>query len=238
MKRIFFYSLLFILLLISCTVTGIDGNRAFAGLEAESKGKELIKYFEGSPDYVDVKAGEFIDMDIQYASENNFAGINLYGDYNSCYLHREAAQKLIAASELLGKSRPGWKLLLFDCLRPRRVQKILYEKVKGTPQQSYVANPAKGSIHNYGFAVDLSIVDEKGAEIDMGTPFDAFTKLSRPSMEEKFLKEGKLTDKQLENRKILRSVMEKAGFIQLPVEWWHFDALPKTEVKTKYKIIE
>lgn len=72
----------------------------------------------------------------------------------------------------------------------------------------------------------------------MGTNFDDFSPLSQPRLEETFLREGKLSKAALENRHLLKTVMESAGFIQLPVEWWHFDALPEKEVKVKYKIIE
>jgi D-alanyl-D-alanine dipeptidase len=102
----------------------------------------------------------------------------------------------------------------------------------------YVANPESGSVHNFGFAVDLSIVDGNGNELDMGTPYDTFNDLAQPQLEEKFFNAGKLSAQQIENRLLLRTAMEKAGFIQLPFEWWHFDALPKAEVKEKFKIIE
>ena len=101
-----------------------------------------------------------------------------------------------------------------------------------------MANPKGGSIHNFGFALDLSILDEYGKELDMGTPFDDFTPLAEPRLEQKFLKEGKLTELQIKNRRLLRNVMEQSGFITLPVEWWHFDALPAAEVRLHYQIVE
>jgi D-alanyl-D-alanine dipeptidase len=115
---------------------------------------------------------------------------------------------------------------------------MLYAAVKGTARQPYVADPRTGSLHNFGFAIDLSLEDETGRELDMGTPFDDFTALSRPDQERENKEEGKLSTEQLEHRSILRNVMLKAGFIQLPIEWWHYDALPKEQVKAHYKIVE
>jgi D-alanyl-D-alanine dipeptidase len=128
--------------------------------------------------------------------------------------------------------------VIYDALRPRSVQYVLWDKVKGTDRQKYVANPQHGSIHNFGFAVDVSILDENGKALDMGTPFDDFTALAQPRLEQAFLKAGKLTRQQLDNRLLLRKVMEDAGFIQLPVEWWHYDALPREKVMSEFEIVE
>lgn len=103
---------------------------------------------------------------------------------------------------------------VFDGLRPREVQQRLWDRVKGTEKQSYVADPQKGSVHNYGFAVDLSLQDEQGKEVDMGTPFDSFEPLAQPKLEERFLREGKLSPTHVDHRRLLRDVMESAGFKQ------------------------
>ena len=163
---------------------------------------------------------------------------NVYGDFHRCFLHRIAAGKFREAARLLQQERPGWKFLVFDCLRPRSLQEKLFAVVKGTPQQPYVANPLDGSVHNYGFAIDLSLEDESGRELDMGTHFDDFSALAQPNRERQNLEAGKLTKEQAEHRLILRNIMLRAGFIQLPIEWWHYDALPKEQVKKDYKIVE
>jgi len=85
--------------------------------------------------------------------------------------------------------------------------------VKGTDRQPHVTNPRTGSIHNYG-AVDLSLEDGQGHEIDMGTPFDHFTPLTQPAQERENLVSGKLSHEQLQNRQLLRKLMTAAGFIQ------------------------
>lgn len=193
---------------------------------------------EMGPDFVDVGLLEGVKIDLRYATTNNFVGQNLYGEYKKAYLHKLAAEKLRKAALELHKTHPRWSLLVFDALRPRSIQRLLWDRVKGTPQEAYVANPQTGSIHNYGFAVDVSIVDDQSKEIDMGTPFDDFRPLAQPRKEDDYLAQGKLTADQVRNRKLLRRVMMEAGFLQLPIEWWHYDALPKAEIKAQYKIVE
>ncbi len=189
-------------------------------------------------DFVDVGQIQGVRVDLRYVSENNFMGKNLYGDLKLAFLHRDAAAKLEGAAALLQTLKPGWNILVLDALRPLETQKRLWEKVKGTGLEKYVADPKKGSTHNYGFAVDATLVDSNGLEVDMGTPYDSFEPLAQPKLEKTFFREGKLTPAQLENRRLLREIMEKNGFKQLSIEWWHFDALPKIEVRTRYPIVE
>jgi D-alanyl-D-alanine dipeptidase len=177
-------------------------------------------------------------VELKYASADNFLHRNVYGNLKKCYLLKEVALKLAAAQKNLSALKPGWRLKVYDGARPRRIQAAMWALVKGTPQQPFVANPETGSIHNYGAAVDLSAVDDKGRELDMGTPFDFFGDLAQPRWEDAFLKQGKLTTEQVQNRRLLRKVMTEAGFISISSEWWHFDALPKDEVRKRFKIIE
>jgi len=179
-----------------------------------------------------------IQVDLRYATKNNFLGEDLYGNFKTAWLHKKAADQLKRALTLLQNQNPGWSLVVFDALRPMDVQQRLWDKVQGTDQQKFVANPKRGSVHNYGFAVDLSLLDEKGKEVDMGTPFDSFEPLAEPRLENLFLSRGELTPLQERHRLLLRQIMEEAGFKQLPIEWWHFDALPKETVKTHHKIVE
>lgn len=179
-----------------------------------------------------------VQIDLRYASNNNFVGKNLYGDFKKAFLHKEAFAKFKKADEYLVENHPGFKFLVLDALRPRSVQRILFAKVKDTSQESYVADPDKGSVHNFGFAIDLTLVDSQGHEVDMGTPFDDFTDLAQPHYEEKFLKENKLSAQQLRNRKILRSAMVTGGFRSIPNEWWHFNALGIEEAKKNHRIVE
>jgi len=177
-------------------------------------------------------------VELKYATEDNFLHKNVYGDLKKCYLVKEAASKLAAAQKNLAALKPGWRLKVFDGARPRRIQSAMWALVKGSPQQPFVANPKTGSNHNYGAAVDLTVVDGKGQELDMGTKFDFFGDLAQPRFEDTFLKQGALTADQVMNRRLLRKVMTEAGFISISSEWWHFDAFPTDEVRRRFKIIE
>jgi len=192
---------------------------------------------QASSEFVEILPSAHVAIDLRYGSTDNFVGRNLYGEHAKAYLHRIAAEKLEKAAKNLASIQPRYKLLVLDALRPGSVQQILWDQVKGTDQQNYVADPKKGSIHSYGFAVDLTIIDERGSELDMGTPFDDFTELSQVRPEPQFFRDGLLSQKHLENRQLLRKVMEDAGFIQLPIEWWHYDALPRDQVVGHFPLV-
>lgn len=179
-----------------------------------------------------------IKVSLAYATTQNFLKQNVYGPIGKAYLQKEAAQKLAKAQKILEEDHPGFCLKVWDAARPRAVQYRMWDLVKNTSMQAYVANPQNGSIHNFGAAVDLTVVNQKGMELDMGTAFDYFGDLAQPRYEQKFLKEGKLSQKQFQNRKILRDAMLKAGFEMIGVEWWHFEAFSKKEVMKRYRMIE
>ncbi len=201
-----------------------------------------MKQVEKDPSFVDISTFPHVLIDLRYAGINNFMRTDLYGPiYGSnpkVFLHKDAAAKLLKAVKFLQKEKPGWSFLIFDALRPRSVQWKMWEKVKDTPQRKYVADPAIGSPHNYGMAVDIGLTDGKHGELDMGTGFDSFTPLAEPRLEKKLLKMGKLTQQQVANRLILHKVMTDAGFLPISHEWWHFNALPEPEIRKKYRIVE
>lgn len=179
-----------------------------------------------------------IKVDLKYSTTDNFTGEDVYGELDICYLRKEAAEKLAAAQRYLKASHPELSIIVYDGLRPRSVQWTMWEVVKGTDMQKYVAYPTSGSIHNYGCAVDVGIVDSTGEPLDMGTEFDYFGDLAQPRYEKKFFEENALTQDHLKNRELLRNVMGKAGFRGITVEWWHFNAFPKQEVKSRFSIVE
>jgi zinc D-Ala-D-Ala dipeptidase len=179
-----------------------------------------------------------IAIDLKYSSSDNFLRQDVYGDFCSCYLAKEAAMKLTNAEKCLKKNHPKLSIMVLDCARPRSVQRKMWEQVKGKPEQKYVAYPNAGSNHNYGCAVDATIADSNGIQLDMGTPFDFFGDLAQPRYEEKFLKEGTLSQNQIDNRRLLREIMTKSGFLSIGTEWWHFDAFPRNEIKARFPIIE
>lgn len=177
-------------------------------------------------------------VELKYASPKNFMKAAVYGDLKHAYLRLEAAKKLALANRILKQKNPELTLLVADSLRPRHIQRRMWNLVKDTPMKYYVANPKTGSMHNYGCAVDLTIADRSGKRLDMGTNIDHFGILSQPRHEDKFVNEGKLTKIQVANRRLLRSVMLKAGFNMIQNEWWHFVAFDKKTVRQKFTIIE
>ena len=179
-------------------------------------------------------------VDLRYSTSNNFLKTDLYGDLEKCYLQTDVAEKLQLAQLLLKTKYPSYSLLVFDGVRPRAVQWKMW-KILDMPAREktkYVSNPNNGSLHNFGAAVDLTIADERGEPIDMGTEFDFFGELAYPRLEDKMIKEGKLSKKQLDNRLLLREAMTNAGFTALTTEWWHFNSCTRHEARQKYEIIE
>lgn len=148
--------------------------------------------------------------DMKYATDNNFLKAKVY-DCAECFLRFKTVKALIAANKSFQEL--GFKIKIFDCYRPLSVQKRMWEIL---PNPSYVANPAKGSIHNRGGAVDISLIDENGVETNFGTDFDFFGKEASHSYK-------KLSKKIRKNRKFLRKIMEENGFKALESEWWHYD---------------
>jgi D-alanyl-D-alanine dipeptidase len=176
-----------------------------------------------------------IDVDLRYAGPHNFLGRDLYGPYDCAWLHVDAASALETVVAWLALERPGARVRVLDALRPQRVQQELWDALAGTDLQLYLAEPGRGSIHSYGMALDLTILDEAGAELDMGTGFDDMTELSHPALEEGFLARGDLTAGQVANRRLLRDAMAQAGFIGIGTEWWHFDCGDRQLVRATYQ---
>lgn len=181
-----------------------------------------------------------IRVNLRYSTCNNFLGMDVYGDFEQCYLQPEVCAKLSCAQDALSAQFPYYHLIVFDAVRPRHIQVKMWDTIQGfgKDRSKYVSNPQNGSLHNYGAAVDLSIVDENGIELDMGTPYDYFGELAYPREEERMLKEGKLSRLQSMNRRILRDCMERSGFMGITTEWWHFNSCARAEASVKYTLVE
>jgi D-alanyl-D-alanine dipeptidase len=187
---------------------------------------------------IDVRSVDLtIRVVLPYASDDNFTGQVLYESSQYAYLQPEIVAMLTKASQLLQKEYPQYRLLVLDAARPLSVQRKMWDAVKGTPKNIYVANPAKTGLHNYGAAVDVTITNNLGIALDMGTPYDFFGLEAQPAKEKQMLKQGKLTQTQIDNRLLLRKVMNQAGFITYQREWWHFNACSLSEAKSKYQVI-
>ncbi|MCC3472518.1 MAG: M15 family metallopeptidase [Microcoleus sp. PH2017_15_JOR_U_A] len=152
-----------------------------------------------------------IRLDIRYATTNNFLKRKLY-TVAKCALRSSVAQKLALVQTDLEKIGLGLKV--YDCYRPFSVTKQMWEFL---PDPNYVANPVRGSRHNRGAAVDLTLVDRTGKELEMPTPYDDFTKKAHRDYNGGSAQSRK-------NRQTLEDAMKKQGFIGISTEWWHFDS--------------
>ena len=198
-------------------------------------GKTLsIESVPGHPDFRALRDICGIRVDLRYASRDNFVGDDMYTPFDCGWLHRSAAESLEKAAGLLAVRSVGASLLVLDALRPQRVQERMWAALEGTPLTQYLANPVRGSIHSFGMAVDVTIVDAAGRELDMGTAFDDLTDRSHPALEEGFLERGDLTDLHVENRRLLRDVMGAAGWRGINTEWWHFDGGDRDLIRAHY----
>ena len=172
---------------------------------------DFVRLKDLSPDFV---------YELKYATPDNFLKQAVY-DCGECYLRKSTAEALVKANEAF--KQLGYRIKLFDCYRPLSVQKKMWKILPGT---HYVANPAKGSKHNRGAAVDLTLVDAEGKELNMGTPFDFFGKEAHHT----YTKHSKEV---LENRKLLKETLDKFNFKSIYSEWWHYEYRPEMQSKVE-----
>lgn len=190
---------------------------------------------------VDVQSLEpSLVVDLKYGSEDNFLGIDLYQGLQQAFLQPEVARMLARAQELLQQQDPSLTLVVYDAARPRSVQQQMFDalEVPFAEKIKFLANPANGSVHNFGAAVDVSILDSTGHSLDMGTSYDHMGELAYPVLEEELLASGKLNQQQVANRRLLRQVMRQAGFYSIRTEWWHFNAMTRQQARQRYPILE
>lgn len=222
---------LFILVLLS-VISYANNTLDIKSKEIESKFLQanLVKLS-------DVDSSIKVDL-VNSKAENNFFKMNFYGNLNECYLQKKIIYKLKKAQALLKQKNPNLSLLLMDCARPRSVSWKMYNKLKGTPFERYVANPTTGSMHNYGSAVDITLVNSEEVHLDMGmNPFyknrlELFYAVAKNKLSPSLSKE------QSYNRLLLKSAMESAGFKSIKLEWWHFNGFSKKIIRKQYEIIE
>ena len=145
------------------------------------------------------------------------------------------------AHQKLKEDHPELTFLVYDGVRPVRVQQILWDNLDkpDSIKPLYVADPKIGGLHNYGVAVDLTLAyQETGEALDMGTPFDFFGYPAYPDREAQMLREGKITQEHVNNREILRKVMKHGGFTGIGSEWWHFNAFSRKEAAERFGLVK
>ncbi len=190
-------------MLLSCKSTQLNSKKSpvLLDIAKETDDNDFVNLKNYSNDFV---------YDMKYATADNFLKEKVY-PCAECFLRVKTVKSLLEANKMfLAK---GYKIKLYDCYRPKAIQKKMFQLV---PDANYVANPKKGSIHNRGGAVDISIVDFNGIELDMGTKFDFFGKEASHN----YLS---LSDTVLANRKILKEIMLQNNFKSFDSEWWHYN---------------
>lgn len=192
-----------------------------------------------------------IGVELKYATEDNFVGKNMYGTLKKAYLLPHFAKRVVQAQRILRERHPDYSLLIYDAARPLSVQREMRQAVEGTPYTVYVADGTRGGRHNYGVAVDLTIVDGKGKPLDMGAEFDDFTQKAWVGEKNAFSlaeykayvemlrRKGLITEEAARNRTLLLEIMDSVGLRPYVREWWHYQekiSMPAT--RERYKLLE
>ena len=204
---LFFIALLFCftssVTLVSCKSTYLDSKKSKFLLDIN---KEV-----DSNAYVNLKnySNDFV-FDMKYATVDNFLKEKVY-PCDECFLRVKTVKALLEANKAFLEK--GFRIKLYDCYRPKAIQKKMWKIV---PDDNFVANPKKGSIHNRGGAVDISLVDSSGMEVNMGTKFDFFGEEASHNYQN-------LSDQILANRKFLKEIMLSHNFKSFDSEWWHYN---------------
>ena len=182
-----------------------------------------------------------IKKDIKYSTLDNFTGKVLYSEDVGVYCIPELARAVAKAQTDLKAVNEELSLVIFDAARPMSVQKEMFELVRGTESEKYIANPYgeyAGGFHNYGMAVDVGIVDSHGNMLDFGTGYDSFEEIAHSGGEAELVKRGKLHYQAYINRSLLYYVMGKNGMLPYAYEWWHFQLTYTESDKLKYKLLD
>ena len=203
-------SLILISLFISCKTVD-TASRKDALKSNYLKGNSIALENVNDTTFVNLKsASNAFIIDMKYATTDNFMKQVVY-DCDECYLRYKTIKQLMKANTDFLKL--GYRIKIFDCYRPLDIQKKMWEIV---PNADYVADPKKGSVHNRGGAVDITLVDKEGKELDMGTPFDFFG-------EEASHHYQNLSDVVKKNRAFLKETMLNHNFKSFDSEWWHYN---------------
>lgn len=190
-------------LLISCKSTQLSATKSSSlmDIQKEADSNAFVNLRNYSNDFV---------FEMKYATSDNFLKEKVY-PCDECFLRVKTIKALLAANKSFLEK--GYRIKIYDCYRPKAIQKKMWKIV---PDANYVANPKKGSIHNRGGAVDISLVDSNGKELDMGTKFDFFGKEASHDYLD-------FSAEILANRELLKQIMQQNNFKPLNSEWWHYN---------------
>lgn len=223
------------------------GNATMATAQEEGFNAKMEEY-----GLIDIQTlDKDIRVELKYATKDNFVGENMYGSLTTAYLLPHFAQKVVKAQQILRERYPEYSLLIYDAARPISVQRRMRRVVEGTPLQIYVADGLRGGRHNYGVAVDLTIVDGAGQPLDMGAGFDHFgeeawvgndkdvTLAAYKAYVEALRREGLISDAAAANRTLLLEIMDAVGLRPYVKEWWHFqERISMSATRERYKLLD
>lgn len=180
-----------------------------------------------------------IQVQLMYATADNFMHSVMYEDIHNAFFLPALAEKIVKAQAQLKRQHPDYSLIIYDAARPVSVQKKMYKMAESMGKTEYVANPNKGEgLHNYGAAVDISIVDASGKPLPMGTPFDWFGPEAHITDEPQLVADSLISQQELDNRLLLRKLMTDNGLLTIRNEWWHFELMRAAKAKQQLKILQ
>lgn len=238
---------------VVCFVAMVLLPMALYAQEAVDWDRKMVEY-----GLVDLQSldGDIL-VELKYSSEDNFVGVDMYGDLERAYLVPEFAAKVIEAQRILKQRHPHYTLLVYDAARPISVQRAMRRVVEGTELEGFVADGIRGGRHNYGVAVDLTIASPDGEPLDMGAGFDDFTLAAAvkgtPDTSDASTRtidvyrryvmglaaDGIISEQAAKNRVLLLEVMCDAGLVPYRREWWHFEELRSTsETRSVYRLLD
>jgi D-alanyl-D-alanine dipeptidase len=199
-----------------------------------------LEYVFSSYDLVDIRTlDSSVQVSLRYADTSNFTHVNLYDGLRKAYMTCDLAIKLCNAQHHLKRHDSTLSLLVLDAARPLHIQQFMWDSLNLDREfkRKYLTPPEMASLHNYGCALDVTLVDSAACPLKMGTEFDAFGRLSEPRFEQEFLASGQLDSVEVKNRKLLRHVMATAGLKGIVTEWWHFSLCSRQEATERFKLI-
>lgn len=209
--------------------------------QAEFPDTSYLNFLYRSKGLVDVhELDSSIRVNLRYADTSNFLHMGFYDGLKTAYLTCEAALKLSNAQYYLKSLHPNFSLVIFDAARPLHIQQLMWDSLKmpAVKKYQYLSIPTEPSLHNYGCAVDVSILDiNTGTMLDMGSEYDQFISLSEPAKEKELIRKGELSEEAYKNRLLLRRVMTAAKFKPITTEWWHFSICTKPEAQQRFELI-
>lgn len=176
---------------------------------------------------------------LKYATKDNFMGEILYLGLRKAYLLPHMTERLKLVQTRLREVKSGYKLVIYDAARPLSIQREMFDRVRNTPQEQYVDNPYDGGgFHNYGMAVDLSILDSEGRPLDMGSSYDFFGEEAHTTNDKHLLEAGLISEEAYRNRQFLYAIMREQELYPLPNEWWHYQHYMEDSDKKRFKLLD